>query len=70
MTKKLWLERTLARSTVRAGSTGVAGARRNGGSMSIWLAEPSALNIAIDARIETLRGRRVRRFKSRLARRN
>ena len=38
--------------------------------MTSMLNEPVALNVLIDARIEQLRGGRVRRYSSRLPRRN
>jgi hypothetical protein len=41
-----------------------------GGKMTSMLTEPAALNILIDSRVEQLRGSRLRRSRSRLARRN
>jgi hypothetical protein len=38
--------------------------------MAIVLPEPTALNLAIDSRIEVLRGRRARPPRGRLPRRN
>jgi len=63
LTKSLLLESLLV-------GDAASRSERGGRDMSIWLPEPTAINIGIESRIETLRGHRLRGLKSRLPRRN